>query len=171
MTTDRTDLDAAKRRYADDLENGHRYVSSAHRMTQQEIIEFARQYDPQYLHLDAEAARASSFGGLIASGLQSVALCWKLAQATGVFDGMVLAGIGLDEIRWHKPVYVGDEVRVEFSLLESRRSQSRPDCAITKFLYEMKNQRDERVLSLKMLQLMRARPQSETSSTIPQRNP
>lgn len=146
------------RYYVEDFGVGQRFTSPAFQVTEKEIIEFAEKYDPQYYHVNAEAARNSPFGGLICCGSQSVALCWKLAYQTGMFDDLVIAGIGLDEIRWLKPVRPGDTVRVEFFLLESRHSRTHPDWAISKFQYEMKNQRGEVVLSLKMLQILRRRP-------------
>ena len=145
-------------RSIDDFNVGERHVSASFLFTEQEIVEFARKYDPQYFHLDRESARESHFGGLVAAGCQTVSLAWKLATDTGLFDGVGIAGIGLDEIRWVKPVYEGDSVRAEFFLLESRPSRSQPDRAITKFGYEMKNQRDEIVLTLTMIQIMRRRP-------------
>jgi acyl dehydratase len=132
-------------------------VSATFELTEKEIVEFARKYDPQPFHVDAEAARHTHFGGLIAAGCQTVALAWALAYRTGLFDDVMLAGIGLDEVRWVKPVYAGDVVRVEFFLLESRPSQSQPGRAVGKFQYEMKNQRDEVVLTLRMIEILRSR--------------
>ena len=145
-------------RYIEDFRIGERHVSASFLFTEQEIVEFARKYDPQPFHLDAERARSSHFGGLVAAGCQTVSLAWKLASDTGLFDGVGIAGIGLDEIRWVKPVYEGDSVRAEFFLLESRPSRSQPDRAIARFGYEMKNQRDEIVLTLTMIQVMRRKP-------------
>ena len=145
------------RHYAEDFGIGRRHVSAGYRISEPDIIEFAQKYDPQYYHLDAEAARSSQFGGLISSGLQNIALCWKLAYETGLFDDAVIAGIGLDEIRWLKPVHAGDVVRVEFLLLNSRRSRTHPDGCISVFQYEMRNQRDDIVVSLKMTQILRCR--------------
>ena len=145
-------------RYAEDFIVGHRHVSPAYEMTETEIVEFARKYDPQYFHLDAEAARSSPFGGLVCAGCQTIALAWKLAHETGLFDGLLIAGIGLDRIRWLAPVHAGDAVHVEFFLVESRQSKSQPDREVVKFQYEMKNQRGELVLTLEMLQILRRRP-------------
>ena len=132
-------------------------MSAPFEFTERDIVEFARKYDPQYYHLDAEAARKSPFGGLVAAGCQTISLAWKLAHDTGLFDDIEMAGIGLDEIRWVRPVYEGDVVRAEFFLLESRPSRSQPERAIAKFRYEMKNQRDEIVLTLTMIQIVRRR--------------
>ena len=144
-------------RYIEDFVAGERHVSPTFEFTEKEIVEFARKYDPQPYHVDAQAARDSHFGGLIAAGCQTVSLAWALAYRTGLFDGALIAGIGLDEVRWVKPVHVGDVVRAEFFLLESRPSKSRPGAAVAKFQYEMKNQRDEIVLTLRMIEVLRSR--------------
>jgi acyl dehydratase len=132
-------------------------------MTEKEIVEFGQKYDPQYYHVDPEAARNSPFGGLVCPGCQTIALAWKLAYQTGLFDDLVLAGIGLDRIRWLAPVRAGDVVHVEFFLVESRQSESQPDREVVKFQYEMKNQRGEVVLTLQMLQILRRRPSERAS--------
>ena len=144
-------------RSIEDFAVGERHVSASFLFTEQEIVDFARKYDPQYFHLDPERAAKSHFGGLVAAGCQTISLAWKLAHDTGLFDEVEMAGIGLDEIRWVKPVHVGDAVHVEFFLLQSRPSRSQPDRAIAKFGYEMKNQRGEIVLTLTMIQIMRRR--------------
>jgi acyl dehydratase len=144
-------------RSMEDFAVGERHVSASFLFTEQEIVDFARKYDPQYFHLDPERAVQSHFGGLVAAGCQTLSLAWKLAYDTGLFDDVGMAGIGLDEIRWVRPVYAGDSVRAEFFLIESRPSRSQPDRAIARFGYEMKNQRDEIVMTLTMIQMVRRR--------------
>ncbi|OWA37250.1 hypothetical protein B9G55_04065 [Saccharibacillus sp. O16] len=92
-------------------------------MTLESITEFAQIYDPQYMHLDAEKAAAGRFGGLIASGIQTMAVSFKLWVETGVYGEEVVAGTGMNDIRFLKPVYPGDELRVEVEVigLEERR--------------------------------------------------
>ena len=91
-------------------------------------------------------------------GFQTAALAWALVLKTGMFDKSALAGIGLDELRWHKPVRPGDSLRCDFTLLEARASRTHNDRGVARFRYEMKNQRDETVLSLIMIQMLRRRP-------------
>jgi acyl dehydratase len=148
-------------RYVEDFPQGHRYTTGSYTLTEAEIVEFAKKYDPQYFHLDADAARNSHFGGLVSAGVQTIALCWKLAHETGLFDDVVLAGIGFDHVRWLKPVRVDDVVHVELFLVEMKPSTSRPDRAFARFQYEMKNQRGEVVLTLQMLQIVRRRPNTK----------
>jgi acyl dehydratase len=143
--------------YLEDFEPGHWYSSPTHTVSDEEALDFARRYDPQYFHLDPVAARESVFGGLVLGGFQTAALAWALVLRTGMFDQCAMAGIGLDEVRWHKAVRPGDCLRCDFTLLEARPSKSRPDGGVARFRYEMKNQRDEIVLSLVMIQLLRRR--------------
>lgn len=143
--------------YAEDFVIGRRHASAPYEILEQEIVDFARKYDPQPFHVDPQAAADSPFGGLVCAGCQTVALAWKLAHDTGLFDGMLLGGIGLDEIRWLKPVRPGDFIHVEFFLVESRQSASKPDRQVVRFQYEMKNQRAEIVLTLQMIQVLRRR--------------
>ena len=143
--------------YGDEFVVGERHASAPYEMREAEMIEFARKYDPQDFHTDPNATKDAPMGGLAAAGCQTVALSWKLAHDTGLFDGVLLAGIGLDEIRWHRPVRAGDLVHVEFFLLESRQSASKPDRQIVRFQYEMKNQDGEIVLTLQMLQVLKRR--------------
>jgi len=94
----------------------------------------------------------------VLGGFQTAALAWTLVLKTGMFDKSALAGIGLDELRWHKPVRPGDSLRCDFTLLDARVSRSQTDRGVGRFRYEVKNQRDETVLSLIMIQMLRRRP-------------
>ena len=143
--------------YGEEFVVGERHASAPYELRESEIIEFARKYDPQDFHTDPGAAKDSAMGGFAAPGCQTIALAWTLAHETGLFDGVLLAGIGLDEIRWHKPVRPGDRVHVEFFLVESRQSASKPERQIVRFQYEMKNQHGEIVLTLQMLQVLKRR--------------
>jgi len=143
--------------YLEDFEPGRRYSSPVHTVTDEEALDFARRYDAQYFHLDPVAARESVFGGLVLGGFQTAALAWALVLKSGMFDTCPMAGIGLDEVRWHEPVRPGDVLRCDFTLLDARPSKSRPEGGIARFRYELKNQRDEIVLSLIMIQLLRRR--------------
>ena len=144
--------------YLDDFEPGHTYTSPTQTISEEEALAFARRYDPQYFHLDPVAARDSVFGGIVLGGFQTAALAWTLVLRTGMFDKSALAGIGLDELRWHKPVRPGESLRCEFTLLDARPSRTQRDRGIARFRYEVKNQRDEIVLSLVMIQMLRRRP-------------
>lgn len=86
--------------YLDDLEAGFRFVTGGLTLTEAEIIDFAWRYDPQSFHLDTGAAERSPYGGLIASGFQSLAVCFRLFIQTGVFAEASLGSPGIDELRW-----------------------------------------------------------------------
>ena len=106
-------------------------------VTEEEIIAFAKRYDPQVFHVDPEAAKATSFGGLVASGWHTVALAMRL-----IVDGRLsrvknLGSSGVDEVRWLKPLRPGTQIRVRATVLESRPSKSRPEMGLTKFRYEV----------------------------------
>ena len=144
--------------YLEDFEPGRTYTSPTQTISEEEALDFARRYDPQYFHLDPEAARDSIFGGIVLGGFQTAALAWTLVLKTGMFGKSAIAGIGLDELRWHKPVRPGDSLRCDFTLLEARASRTHDDRGVARFHYEVKNQRDEVVLSLIMIQMLRRRP-------------
>lgn len=147
--------------YFDDFEIGKRYVSPKFTLSEEQSIEFARQYDPQYFHLDAEAARDSVFKGLAAPGFQTAALAWKLVLETGLFDQCAIAGLGVDALRWRRPVRPGDTLHVDFTLIDRTPSRSSSEQGIATFEYEMKNQRGEVVMTLKLTQMLRRRDASE----------
>ena len=146
--------------YLEDFEPGRAYSSPTQTISEEEALDFARRYDPQYFHLDPMAARNSVFGGVVLGGFQTAALAWALVLRTGMFDKSAMAGIGLDELRWHKPVRPGESLRCEFTLLDARPSRTHSDRGVARFRYEMKNQHDEIVLSLVMIQMLRRRPTS-----------
>nr|WP_255520173.1 MaoC/PaaZ C-terminal domain-containing protein [Ramlibacter aurantiacus] len=144
--------------YFEDFQVGEVHTSPTLEMTADLIVQFARVYDPQPFHLDRDAAGQSVFGGLVAGGFQTAALTWALALRTGMFDRCAVAGLGVDRLRWHAPVREGDVVRAVFWLLDGRPSNSRPGVAVSRFAYEIRNQRDELLLSLEMSQLLKMRP-------------
>jgi acyl dehydratase len=144
--------------YFEDFKAGDRFESGTLTLTEALIVEFARFYDPQVFHVDPEAARATVYGGLIASGLQTIGLTFKLFFEIGVLSACSLGSPGLDEIRWKAPVRPGDTLRVAAAVLETRPSSSKPDRGIVKILYTTLNQRGEPVMTLIGNQLCRRRP-------------
>ncbi len=144
--------------YLEDFQPGRTYTSPTRTVREEEALDFARRYDPQYFHLDPVAALDSVFGGLVLGGFQTAALAWALVQQSGMFERSAIAGIGLDELRWHKPVRPGDTLRCDFTLIDARPSRTRADRGVARFRYEVRNQRDETVLSLVMIQLLLRRP-------------
>ena len=151
-------MSAAGALYFEDFKTGDRFDSATLPITEALIVEFARFYDPQVFHVDPEAAKATVYGGLIASGLQTIGLTFKLFFQTGVLSACSLGSPGLDEIRWTAPVRPGDTLRVAAEVLATRPSSSKPDRGIVKILYTTLNQRDEVVMTLIGNQLCRRRP-------------
>lgn len=141
--------------YLDDLEAGFRFVTGGLTLTEAEIIDFAWRYDPQSFHLDTGVAERSPYGGLIASGFQSLAVCFRLFIQTGVFAEASLGSPGIDELRWLAPVRPGDTLHSEVEVLEARPSASKPDRGIARLKYQAINQRGETVLHFIVVHLLR----------------
>ena len=99
----------------------------AYEVTKEEIVEFAGKYDPQFFHLDPEAAKKSLFGGLCASGWHTCAMTMSMMVANMRERGGSLGSPGLDNLRWRRPVYPGDVLSVHMEVLELRPSKSRPE--------------------------------------------
>jgi acyl dehydratase len=144
--------------YFDDFQPGDRFESASFTVPEALIIEFARVYDTQVFHVDPEAAKRTVYGGLIASGLQTIAITFKLFVETGTLAACSLGSPGLDEVRWKRPVRPGDTLRVAVEVLETRPSASKPDRGIVRLLYTTVNQDGEAVLTMIGNQLCRRRP-------------
>lgn len=138
---------AAGRLYLDDLKVGQRFASGTHLVAVSEILAFARQFDPQPFHLDADAARGTLFGGLAASGWHTAAITMRLQVESGLplMGGIVGAG---GEFAWPNPTRPGDVLRVETEVLEIKPSRSRPDRGMVTVRSETRNQRGESVFTL-----------------------
>ena len=135
-------------RYFDDLAPGDEFVSAGRTITEESMIAFAALYDPQSFHIDVEAATASSYGGLIASGFQTLAIGFRLFLDTGTIAGTSIGSPGMDDVRWTRPVRPGDTIHTVVRILTARASASKPDRGIVKLSMTVYNQRDEDVLSL-----------------------
>lgn len=116
-------------------------------VTKDEIIEFASEFDPQPFHLDEEAGRQSILGGLCASGWHSCAMMMRLMCDAYVLESASMGAPGVDEVRWKKPVYAGDTIRLRRTCLERRVSKSRPEMGLTRFRLELVNQKGEVAVS------------------------
>ena len=143
--------------YLDDFKPGDRFESPhGFTFTDADIIQFAHRYDPQIFHLDAEAAKNSIFGGLIASGFQTLAATFRLVHAIG-FLGHNMGGPGMDELRWLKPVRPGDTLRALAEVFEVRPSASKPDRGVLRMAMTTLNQHDEAVMSATFIIILRVR--------------
>ena len=142
-------------RYLDDLIPGQRFTTPGLTLTEAEIIDFAWRYDPQPFHLDASAAANSPYGGLIASGFQSLAICFRLFIQSGLLADSSMGSPGIDELRWLAPVRPGDTLHSEIEVLEVKPSSSKPDRGIARLRYNAVNQHQEAVLSFIVIHLLR----------------
>ncbi len=132
----------------EDYPAGLTVISKSRPVTEQEIVDFAALYDPQWFHVDAARAGASEFGGLIASGWHTCCIAMRL-----FFDeflpGSGALSPGVDELRWLAPVRPGDVLRVKVRVEDARVSKSRPDRGVVKTHIETINQADAVVMSFK----------------------
>lgn len=143
--------------YLEDLHVGQRFVSGTHRMDEERIRQFAREFDPQPFHLDEAAARASVFGGLAASGWHTAAIAMRLLVDGGLPLGNGIIGLGGD-LAWPKPTRPGDTLHVESEILEIVPSRSKPNQAIVKVRSTTLNQNGEAVHSFTSKCLVFKRP-------------
>ena len=137
--------DDKRERYFEDFAVGQRFRSGTVTVTADAIKAFARQFDPQPFHVDEEAAKASFFGGLVASGWHTAALSMRLIVDSDMRPAGGTIGAGTDGISWPRPVHPGDVLCVEGEVIEARASRSRPDLGIVKVRVQTLNQRGEAV--------------------------
>jgi acyl dehydratase len=135
-------------RHWEDFEAGQVYELGPHTVTAEEIVDFARQFDPQPFHLDEEAAARGPFGGLIASGWHTAALFMRMYVEELINETVSMGSPGVEELRWLVPVRPGDELRGRVTILEATPSSTRPERGTIRARMEMLNQRDEVVLTM-----------------------
>ena len=143
--------------YFEDFEVGFRFQTPRAALTEREIMDYARVYDPQPFHIDPDAAAKSIYGGIIASGLQTCALSFALVLKAEVFNESSMGSPGMDRIRWLRPVRPGDSLGVTGTVSEVTPSTSRPDRGRIVIDYEVMNQSDEVVLTYSITHLLRCR--------------
>src|SRR5207253_8555179 len=134
-------------RYFDDLTQGDRFKSATYEVSEEQIISFAREFDPQQFHLDQTVARQTMFKELIASGWHTAAITMRLFVQTLKFaEGAI--GLGVDELRWPAAVKPGDELQVETEIVDLRESRSKPSHGIVRIRNVTTNQRGEVVQTM-----------------------
>lgn len=126
-------------------------------VSEAEIIEFARRFDPQAMHVDPSAAARGRFDGLIASGWHTAAMVMRLLVDNFLPGRASLASPGIDELRWLRPVRPGDVLHIRVSVLEATRSRSKPDRGIVRTLVEVLNQDAVVVMSMKPMNIIACR--------------
>ena len=134
--------------YWEDFKVGDTLEFGSKHVTREEIIEFASEFDPQPFHLDEEAARKSILGGLCASGWHTTAMLKRMICDAFVLESASVGIPSIEEIRWKKPVYVDDVLSVKRTCIERRTSRRHPGMGLTRFAYEVFNQKQEVVMTM-----------------------
>jgi acyl dehydratase len=124
-------------------------------LSEAELVQFAKAYDPQWFHTDAEAAADSAFGGLIASGWHACAIAMRLVVDAALKGSESFASPGLEQVRWPNPVRPGDALRLVADVTEVRRSEKRPSLGILRWHWRLFNQREQMVLEVDVTSLFR----------------
>lgn len=162
ILTSVTDLPERATWYFEDYVPGLTVDCGSFSIGEAEIIAFAKEYDPQPFHTDPVEAADGPFGGLIASGWHTTSLMMRLLVEHFLSPDTSLGAAGVDEIRWPSPVRPGDTLQVRATVLDARRSRSKPDRGIIKSLAEVTNQRGETVMRATAINFVLARnPESE----------
>ncbi len=141
----------------EDLVVGETLAFGAYTVTKDEIVAYARQFDPQPMHLDEAAAMQTLVGGLCAAGYHTCALMMRVLYDGFIRNSASLGSPGMDEVRWLKPVRPGDTLSMRLTILEKRDLASRPDVGLSRVTYDMLNQAGESVISTQSNQLFRRR--------------
>jgi acyl dehydratase len=145
-------------RYWEDYEVGQKFPLGSVSFTEQEIVDFARQFDPQTFHVDREAAARSMFGGIIASGWHVAAKMMRLFVDNYVDHRTALGSPGLDELRWLKPVRPGDRLTGIVECAAKVPSRSRPQMGVVHEHWTVTNQDGEVVMTTRGINMVRRRP-------------
>jgi acyl dehydratase len=148
---------SVENRYFEDYVAGSAHEFGPIAVELEEVIEFGRRFVPLTYHTDAELAKKSIYGGLIASGWHTAGLMMRLYTDNYLSRVANLGSPGVDELRWDKPVFPGDELSIRVTVLETRLSSSKPDRGIVRSFVEVLNQRRDVAMSLKMVNFVRRR--------------
>jgi acyl dehydratase len=144
--------------YWEDFPAGQVREFGALPVTREAVIAFAREFDPQPFHLDDAAAEASLFGRLAASGWHTCAMAMRMMCDAYLLDAASLGSPGIEQLKWHKPVFPGDTLSVRFEVLEARPMASRPGVGLIRSNWDVRNQLGEVVLSMQGWGMFRRRP-------------
>lgn len=149
--------DGSIERWFEDYPAGAVFDIGSIDVQEQEVLEFARRFDPQPFHTDPVAAAGSHFGGIIASGWHTASMMMRLLATNFLSPASSLGSPGVDELRWLRPVRPGDVLRGSVAVLSARRSASKPDRGVIESRIEMHNQHGELVFSTRAVSLLRSR--------------
>ncbi len=150
----------------EDFTPGRRFVTEGATISEAAILEYAFRFDPQPFHLNAEAAKESIYGGLIASGFQTMIIAFRLFHAEKIMTPSSQGSPGMDEVRWKIPVRPGDTIHVEATVEAARLSATRPHLGVVNWRYDVRNQRKELVMSWKSAVMTLRRPENRPPETL-----
>ena len=144
-------------RYFEDYVAGAVHEFGSIVVTEHEVLDFGKRFVPLAYHTDPELAKTSIYGGLIASGWHTAALMMRLYTDHYLSKIANLGSPGADELKWDRPVFPGDDLSIRITVLETRRSESKPDRGIIRSFVEVLNQNRQVVMSVKMVNFVRSR--------------
>jgi acyl dehydratase len=144
-------------RYFEDYRVGEQVEFGSYRMTEEQIVAFARDFDPQPFHVDKDAARQSVYGGLVASGWHTACAMMRMMVDHFISPKTSMGSPGMEEIRWLKPVRPGDTLRVRVTVLSTKRSTSKPDRGVIDQRVEVINQHGDVVMASRGIGMYRCR--------------
>jgi acyl dehydratase len=147
----------ANRRHYEDLKVGEVIALGVTQITKDMIVEFAREFDPLPFHLDEAAAKASLLGGFASSGWQTAALSLRMLGDTFLNTVASMGGLGFSDLKWSRPVMAGDSVSGTVTISALRRSRSHPERGIVTLDFDIRNQRNEPVMTMRLANLVEVR--------------
>ena len=153
--------------FFEDLAAGQTYETMGLTITDESVIRFSLEYDFQPFHVDKVAAKESMFGGLIASGIQTLALTFRLCNQAQLFAGNAIAGIGMDDVRFLRPVHAGDTIRAVVTIQECRPSARHPTGGIVRWEITSVNQDGHDVFKATLINIMKRRTVAEGETPTP----
>lgn len=122
--------------FFDDIQVGLRFESDSHVVSRTDILDFAKSFDPNPFHSDDEAARAVGYPGIMASGLHTLSISFRLFFELHVWDESIMPSPGLDKVRWLKPLFGGQSIYIRATVMETTASRSKPDRGVVRLLHE-----------------------------------
>ncbi len=146
--------------YLEDFSVGDRFVTEGATVTESQIIDFGLHWDPQHFHIDVGSAQRHEMGGLLASGLHTLCLTFRLFIGSRILAACNITGAGLDNLRWLRPVRPGDTLHVESTVSDVQPSRSKPDRGRLTMHYTTINQHGDAVLETDLTHIVRRRPEA-----------
>ncbi len=152
------DTNTSPNLYLEDFAPGMVYETLSVEVSEADIIEFAAKFDPQYFHLDPQAARKSPFGGLIASGFHTLSLSFRQFFDLNLWPNAIIASPGMNDVKWLRPMRPGDRIISKIEVTEVRPSKSKPNRGAVVMRHTAWNQNNEEIMSVICAHILTRRP-------------